>query len=88
MSWPVRRRLHADVRASVEAHLRDKYSGFGPTLAAEKLAGIEKIDVSRETIRRMQIALGLWKPKSRKVKRVFQLRARRPRFGELIQSDR
>ncbi len=81
------RRLHADVRASVEAHLRDKYSGFGPTLAAEKLAGIEKIDVSRETIRRMQIALGLWKPKSRKVKRVFQLRARRPRFGELIQID-
>jgi hypothetical protein len=43
--------------------------------------------VSRETIRRLQIGLGLWKPKRRRHKRVFQLRERRPRFGELIQID-
>jgi hypothetical protein len=30
--------------------------------------------------------LGLWRPKLRRVKRVFQLRGR-PRFGELIQID-
>jgi hypothetical protein len=30
---------------------------------------------------------GLWKPKSRRVERVFQLRERRSRFGELIQID-
>ena len=35
----------------------------------------------------MQVALGLWKPKQRRVRRVFQLRDRRPRFGELIQID-
>ena len=34
-----------------------------------------------------QVAIGLWKPKSRRVRRVFQLRDRRPRFGELIQID-
>ena len=41
----------------------------------------------RETVRRLQIELGLWRPKRRRAKRVFQLRERRPRFGELIQID-
>ena len=81
------RRLSGEVRAAIEGHLRNKYSGFGPTLAAEKLAEIEAIEVSRETVRRLQIAVGEWKPKSRKAKRVFRLRERRPRFGELIQID-
>ena len=35
----------------------------------------------------MQISLGEWKPKSRRTRSVFQLRERRPRFGELIQID-
>ena len=43
--------------------------------------------VSRETVRRLQIELGVWKAKRRRHKRVFQLRERRPRFGELIQID-
>lgn len=81
------RRLRGEVRAAIEGHLRNKYSGFGPTLAAEKLAEIEEIEISRETIRRLQIAVGEWKPKSRRAKRVFRLRERRPRFGELIQID-
>ena len=33
------------------------------------------------------MASDLWKPKRRKAKRVFALRERRPRFGELIQID-
>jgi hypothetical protein len=48
---------------------------------------LEGIKVSRETIRRIQMAMGLWKPKSRRVRRVFQLRDRRARFGELVQID-
>ncbi len=67
--------------------LRGKYSGFGPTLAAEKLGEIEGIEISRESVRRLQIASGLWRPKRRKAKRAFLLRERRPRFGELIQID-
>ena len=67
--------------------LKGKYEGFGPTLAAEKLAAVEGITVSAETLRQMQIGLGLWRPKRRRMKRVFQLRERRPRFGELIQID-
>jgi len=84
---PSNNRLAADLQERIAGLLRDKYAGFGPTLAAEKLEELEAITVSVETLRRMQIALGLWRPKRRRAKRVFQLRERRPRFGELIQID-
>jgi len=80
-------RLPETLRAQVLALLRGKYPDFGPTLAAEKLLELDGVKVSRETIRQMQVASGLWKPKRRRVRRVFQLRDRRPRFGELIQID-
>ena len=80
-------RLPAGVRLQAEALLRGKYAGFGPTLAAEKLAEFEGIAVSRETIRGLQIAFGLWQPKSRRARRVHRPRQRRPRFGELVQID-
>jgi len=67
--------------------LKEKYEDFGPTLAAEKLLELDGITVSRETIRQLQIGAKLWKPKRRRVRRVFQTRERRPRFGELVQID-
>jgi hypothetical protein len=51
------------------------------------LLELDGIKVSVEMVRRIQIDLGLWRPKTRKARRVFQLRQRRPRFGELIQID-
>ena len=80
-------RLDAERRAQIIALLRGKYDGFGPTLAAEKLVELEGQEISRESVRRLQMASGLWKPKRRKAKRAFGLRERRPRFGELIQID-
>ncbi len=80
-------RLAPGERARIAALLRDKYPDFGPTLAVEKLLERDGIAVSAETVRQMQIAMGLWRPKRRRHKRVFQLRERRPRFGELIQID-
>ena len=80
-------RLPAALRGRITALLKDKYTDFGPTLAAEKLLELEAITVSVETIRQMQIQLGLWKPKRRRSRRVFQVRERRARFGELIQID-
>ncbi len=77
----------AGERQSIVAALKERYSDFGPTLAAEKLAEHEKITVSRESVRQLQIAHGLWRPKVRKAKRLFQVRERRSRFGELIQID-
>src|SRR5487761_2012694 len=80
-------RLAEATRLRIERLLREFYPDFGPTLAAEKLAERDGITVSAETVRRLQIDLGLHKPKKRRDKRVFQLRDRRPRFGELIQID-
>ncbi len=84
---PSNRTLPPAFHVALEAYLRGQYQGFGPTLAAEKLLEREGFQVSAETVRRAQIRLGLWRPKRRKQKRVFQLRERRSRFGELIQID-
>lgn len=84
---PSNNRLAADVVGRIEAALRDRYADFGATLAAEKLAEHEGLAVSAETVRQMQIRLGLWQPKRRRRKRVFQIRERRARLGELIQVD-
>lgn len=84
---PSNNRLAASVVGGIEAALRDRYSDFGATFAAEKLAEHEGITVSAETVRQIQVRLGLWRPKRRRQKRVFQSRERRPRFGELIQID-
>jgi hypothetical protein len=74
-------------RQRIVAALKVRYIDFGPTLAAEKLAEHEGIAVSRESVRQLQIAHGLWRPKARKAKRVHQVRERRGRFGELVQID-
>lgn len=81
------RRTQAETRMKIETLLREKYSDFGATFAAEKLAELENISVSHETVRQIQIKLNLWKPKSRKEKHNHPPRSRRPRFGELVQID-
>jgi hypothetical protein len=64
---------------------RARYADFGPTFAAEKLAG-EGLRVGVETLRRWLMEAGLW---SRRRHRDPH-RSRRPRrscFGELVQMD-
>lgn len=84
---PSNNRLNDELRSRIEEILRQKYPDFGPTLAQEKLWEVEGVKVSVETLRQQMIEMGLWQPKSRKAKRVFQTRARRACFGELIQID-
>jgi transposase len=84
---PSNNRLAPAVVARIAAALRERYGDFGATLAAEHLARHEGIAVSVETVRGVQIRLGLWRPKRRRHRGVFQVRERRARFGELIQID-
>ena len=51
------RRLAPGVGERASELLGGKYRDFGPTLACEKLAELEGIFVSRETIRRLQFGL-------------------------------
>jgi transposase len=84
---PSNNRLDAAKVAAIEATLRTRYADFGATLASEKLGEVEGVRVSKETVRQIQIRLGLWRPKRRRAQKIFQVRERRPRFGELIQID-
>jgi transposase len=84
---PSHRRMSEALRDRIGGLLKEKYVDFGATLAAEKLLELDGVKVSAETVRRIQIGVGLWRPKSRRARRVFQLRERRPRFGELVQID-
>jgi hypothetical protein len=65
---------------------RDKYGGFGPTLAAEKLLEREKIRVSDETLRVWLLESGDWK-RVRKKGVHRQWRERKGHVGEMVQMD-
>lgn len=67
--------------------LKTKYKGFGPTLAHEKLVEKDKLKLSDESVRKLMIEEGLWKPRKAKKVVTHQLRERRACFGELIQID-
>lgn len=67
--------------------LRTDYEGFGPTLAQEKLYEKHQLKFSIETVRKIMITHGLWKPKGRKKVKHHQMRPRRSCFGELVQID-
>lgn len=67
--------------------IREKYSGFGPTLSHEKLVEDHEFTGSLSLIRSQMIKEDLWKPKTRRKASVHQLRERRACFGELVQLD-
>lgn len=75
------------LRAEAIGIIKDRYSDFGPTLAAEKLAELHGIDLARETLRQWMIMAGLWKDRRARLKPVHQPRHRRDCVGELIQID-
>ena len=80
------RRIDLELRSRVLELYQEKYAGFGPTLAAEKLLERDGMVVNRETLRLWLIAEGLWQVKRRR-HRYRQRRERRERFGELVQFD-
>jgi len=84
---PSNHRLEAQVERQVLDLLKEKYDGFGPTLAHEKLTEVHGVEISRESVRQLMIAEGMWKPKQAKKPLVHQLRERRACFGELVQID-
>ncbi len=64
----------------------EKYMDFGPTFAAEKLLEEDGMEVNPETLRLWLKSCDLWKS-SRKRKQHRSRRARRQRYGEMLQLD-
>jgi hypothetical protein len=82
---PSHRRKPEAFRQAVLKRYRERYKGFGPTLASEKLAE-EGYRLDHETLRRWLLSESLW---TRKRKGVQHRQWRQPRghFGELVQMD-
>ena len=76
----------AKERTKILKLVREKYSGFGPTLAAEHLASEDKKQSHAETLRRWMLEDGQWK-RARKSQLHRKRRERKPHFGELVQMD-
>jgi hypothetical protein len=74
------------VKEQVLGAYRERYRGFGPTLASEKLEEESGIRVDHETLRRWLMAEDVWK-RQRERRRHRSRRERRASFGELVQMD-
>jgi transposase len=84
---PSNNRLDAGVAQQALDLIKEKYEDFGPTLAHEKLTEVHKLQLSRESVRRIMIEEGMWKPKRAKKPSAHQMRERRACIGELVQID-
>lgn len=82
---PGKRAKPAELRTRILRRYDERYPDFGPTLAAEYLAG-EGLKVDHETLRRWLRAKG--KPRMRRRgQRHRQWRERKPCFGAMVQLD-
>ncbi len=84
---PSNNRLAEETRGKALDLLKEKYQGFGPTLAHEKLTEKEGLSISDERLRQLMIEEGLWQGKKAAQAAVHQMRERRACFGELVQVD-
>jgi transposase len=82
---PSNRATEIDTKRTVLEICRGRLEGFGPTLAAEKLAEVG-LKVDHETLRRWLMVEGAWRKKK---KRGPHRKWRPPKehFGELVQMD-
>jgi len=81
------RLMPKEKREQIVNLIKTNYSDFGPTLACEKLFERHGILSSKETVRKLMIAEGLWLPKKKKIEKIHLYRTRRPCVGELVQLD-
>lgn len=83
---PSNRRYPDTVKSRSIALYRQRYRGFGPTLAAEKLSEENGIRITDETLRKWLIASGDWQ-KARKKSVHRQWRERKQHCGAMVQMD-
>lgn len=79
------RKIGVEQRGRILARYQQRYAGYGPTFASEKLA-VEGLGLDHETLRRWLLEEGLWQRQRRRGPH-RQRRQRRKRFGELVQMD-
>jgi transposase len=80
------RKMAEELEERIVAIIRTKYPDFSPLHATEKLGERHRIEVSREKVRQVMIAHGLWK-RRRVRKEVHIWRERKHHVGEMVQMD-
>lgn len=66
---------------------KNRYAGFNDSHLTEKLVEVEKIVVSRETVRRLLRRAGLRSPLGRRARKYRARRERKARFGMMVLTD-
>lgn len=84
---PSNHQLPQSVKEKAIALILEKYSDFGPTLAHEYLTEKDGLAFSISYVRNIMMENKIWLSKKIRKIRVFQLRPRRSKEGELIQLD-
>jgi hypothetical protein len=79
--------LSESIRNGIVILARDKYAGFNDSHLTEKLVEVEKIAVSRETVRRLLRQSGLRSPQKRRARKYRLRRERKPRLGMMVLAD-
>jgi hypothetical protein len=80
------RKISEDIKHHTLALYQEKYHDFGATFACEKLAEIDGIEISKETLRKWLLEGGL-SNRERKRKANRQWRQRKECFGQMVQMD-
>jgi transposase len=83
---PSPRKMSKEVEERIAAIIGERYPDFTPLHTAEKLWERHKVKVSREKVRLIMIAKGLWKRRRRR-KEDHVWRERKPHPGEMVQMD-
>lgn len=82
------RKIDPGIIEKAKKFLKEKYSDFGPTFAAEKLEENHEIKLSDEKVRQLMMEEKLWNPKLRKETGQYHAwRERKECFGEMEQFD-
>ena len=80
-------RLAEAARARIVQLAKEKYVGFNDSHLTEKLAEVEDIAVSRETVRRLLRAAGVKSPQKRRPPKYRSGRERKARMGMMVLTD-
>jgi len=83
---PSPRKMSQEQVERIASIIGERYPDFTPLHAAEKLWERHKVRVSREKVRRIMMAKGLWRRRRRK-KEDHIWRERKPHPGEMVQLD-
>ena len=79
--------LSTAVAEQIVSLAKDRYAGFNDSHMTEKLVTVEKLEVSRETVRRLLRGAGMRSPQKRRARKYRSRRERKVQMGMMLLTD-